>query len=464
MAVSREKRPKELNVKKLYDYIKSRSKINLLTGILILLATIVLVSFTISQIVALVNDPYDYLLEGSASIDPLNESIAAYLSRLMPLGLVLLMVVTVYLFLESHSLGSKISVVLAATFFGAAALNVVDPQLMIFSGVLCISASIIQIVQLKKNGKKDRPIVTEKVAKVGLLLSAFVCIAMLLGVFVYVGARGLNYLSWEFITSPAGSGYADIAKVIAGIQEGSIGGVRDALLGTALLVSFCEVIAIPLGVCAAIYLSEYASKNRLVDIIRFFTETLAGAPSAVLGIFGYAIFVYGFGWGHSLAAGGLALAFMILPWNIRVTEEALKSVPQSYREAAFALGASKWQAIRKTVLLPASPGVITGVMLGVGAAIGETAVLMWTATPMGTPGVLPESIALTQQAIPNLAVWTFGAFMNIHTGLPTDVNMSLEAQNVTYAGAFVLLIMFLIVTGIALLLRNYLAKKTGAMA
>ena len=236
------------------------------------------------------------------------------------------------------------------------------------------------------------------------------------------------------------------------------------MINNLLVVGFCELIAIPLGLGAAIFLSEYAPDNRFVSALRFFIETLAGAPSIVIGLFGFTFFVKIAGMGVSLPAAGLSLAIMILPWNIRVAEEAMRAVPQAYREASYALGAAKWQTIKRTVLLPASPGVITGILLGVGAAFGETAVLIFTASGMGTTS-LPSHISLIGgqgQSMPVLAVWILGAYKYVipPTGTGITATTVWEEANVAYTASLVLLIIFFAISVGALILRNYLAKKT----
>jgi phosphate transport system permease protein len=245
-----------------------------------------------------------------------------------------------------------------------------------------------------------------------------------------------------------------------------MGGVLGFAIGSLLLVGFCELIAFPLGLGAAIYLAEYSSQNKLTGIVRFFIETLAGIPSVIIGLVGYAVFVVGAAhWGVSLAGGGLSLAFMILPWNIRIAEEAIKSVPTSYREASFALGATQWQTVRKAVLLAALPGIITGVLLGVGAALGETIVVAMTAgdAPTG-PQVLPSLFHLFSfnQIIPTLTVfiWRAPILLSFSTNASSSTtDLVFKYYSVALAGSFVLIMMYLVICAVALIARNYLNKK-----
>lgn len=166
--------------------------------------------------------------------------------------------------------------------------------------------------------------------------------------------------------------------------------MMPAFINTVIMTLMSLVIAVPLGIFAAIFLVEYASRgNRFLEIIRLTTETLSGIPSIVYGLFGLLFFVSTLGWGFSLIAGACTLAIMILPLIIRTTEEALKSVPDSFREGSFGLGAGKLRTVFKIVLPSAVPGILAGVILGVGRIVGETAALIYTA---GTVARVPDNI------------------------------------------------------------------------
>ena len=202
------------------------------------------------------------------------------------------------------------------------------------------------------------------------------------------------------------------------------------------------------------------SQNKITSIIRFFIETLAGVPSVIIGLVGLAVFVEALHWGMSLYGAGISLAFMILPWNIRIAEEALKSVPGSYREAAFALGATKWQTVRRAVLFAALPGTITGILLGVGAALGETIVVGMTG---GFPPVGPQVLKLSQitafnHSIPTLTVFIWQAPTLLMFG-QGGTNIVFKMYGVAIAAAFVLIVIYLAICTIALVARNYLTKK-----
>ena len=166
-----------------------------------------------------------------------------------------------------------------------------------------------------------------------------------------------------------------------------------AIVNALMMVVLVLIFAVPVGVGAAIYLVEYAKKgNKLVKIVRVTTETLQGIPSIVYGLFGYLFFAVFFGWGYTFLGGALTLAIMILPLIMRTTEEALLSVPDSFREGSFGLGAGKLRTIFKIILPSAVPGIVSGIILGIGRVVGETAALMFTAgTIAKVPGSLMDS-------------------------------------------------------------------------
>jgi len=150
-------------------------------------------------------------------------------------------------------------------------------------------------------------------------------------------------------------------------------------VGTLAVTLFAVAIATPLGLGTAIYLTEFTRENRFTRMVRFGADSLAGVPSIIFGLFGFVFFVITLGFGWSILAGGLTLAFMVLPTVIRTSEEAIKAVPAGYREVALTLGATKWQSIVKVVLPSALPGIVTGVILGMGRSISETAAVIFTA-------------------------------------------------------------------------------------
>jgi phosphate transport system permease protein len=197
-------------------------------------------------------------------------------------------------------------------------------------------------------------------------------LALIIGVIL---GRGLPGLSWGFLTG-------------APEDMGRAGGIFPTIVGTVAVGALALLIAAPLGVGTAIYLTEYTAEGRLTRAIRFGTESLAGVPSIIFGLFGFIFFVSYLQLGWSVLAGGLTLALMVLPTIVRVAEEAIRTVPQGYRDVSFSLGATRWQMVTTAVLPSALPGIITGVILAFGRAVSETAVVIFTA---GTALNLPTS-------------------------------------------------------------------------
>lgn len=212
-----------------------------------------------------------------------------------------------------------------------------------------------------------------------LWAAAFLAVAILVFILGYIILKGMGHVDLEFLTQKPR-------------KMGSEGGIFPIIIGTVYFVFLTILTAAPLGVGTAIYLNEYTREGKITRIIRFGTELLAGIPSIIFGLFGYAFFVvllhdYTQGW--SLVSGALTATCMILPTLVRASEEALKTVPRSYREGSLALGANKWQTIYKVVLPSALPGILTGIILSIGRAIGETAALLLT---LGGSLLMPESI------------------------------------------------------------------------
>jgi len=198
-----------------------------------------------------------------------------------------------------------------------------------------------------------------------IIRSSAVIIGLALAVIIgFILIHGVKAISWTFLTEPPREAMTQ-------------GGIFPAIMGTFYLTIGAMAIAFPLGVASAIYLSEYAREGKLVRIIRLGINNLAGVPSVVFGLFGLALFVVYFGFGSSILSGSLTLGFLILPVIIGASEEALKGVPQTYREASLALGATKWETVSKVVMPAALPGILTGSILGIGRAAGGTAPIMF---------------------------------------------------------------------------------------
>ena len=217
-----------------------------------------------------------------------------------------------------------------------------------------------------------------------------------------------------------------------------------ALINTIWMTVLALVIAVPLGIFAAIFLVEYAGKgNRFVDVIRLTTETLQGIPSIVYGLFGMLFFVTKLKWGLSLLSGAFTLAIMILPLIMRTTEESLKSVPESYREGSFGLGAGKLRTIFRIVLPAAVPGILAGVILAIGRVVGETAALMYTA---GTVAQIPDSIMGSGRTL------ALHMYVLSNEGLHTDK---------AYATAVVLLVLVIGINTLSTVVAKRISKGNG---
>lgn len=209
-----------------------------------------------------------------------------------------------------------------------------------------------------------------------LWLTALVTMGFLLLILIFILKEGLPSVSWDFLTK-----YPE--------SMGREGGIFPTIIGSFYLTIVSLVIATPIGVGAAVYLTEYTRESIITKIIRFGTETLAGVPSIIFGLFGFAFFVTYLHLGFSILSGAITLSLMLLPTIIRTSEEAIKSVPVSYREGSLALGATKWITIVKVVIPAALPGIVTGIVLSIGRAIGETAAVWLT---VGGALRLPVSI------------------------------------------------------------------------
>jgi len=249
---------------------------------------------------------------------------------------------------------------------------------------------------------------------------------------VIIIQKGLPAISWQFLT--------DIPK-----QGMRSGGIFPAIIGTIYLVTGSIIFALPIGLLAAIYLSEYSKDNILNRMIKLAIVNLAGVPSVVYGLFGLALFVIFFKFGASILSGSLTLGIMILPIIITSSREALESVPQSFREVSLSLGASKWQTIRHIVLPNAIPGVLTGTILGLGRAAGETAPILFTVAAFYLPQ-LPKSVFDQAMALPyHLYV--------ISTQVPN------VDEKVRYGTALVLLMLVLFMNLVAIIIRYNFRKK-----
>ena len=250
-------------------------------------------------------------------------------------------------------------------------------------------------------------------------------LALIIGLIVW---RGLPSISWEFLTgSPE--------------NLGRDGGILPTIIGTMVLGLVALLIATPLGIGSAIYLTEYTYENRFTRAIRFGTESLSGVPSIIFGLFGFIFFVTYLQMGWSILAGGLTLALMVLPTIIRTSEEAIRTVPRSYRDVSYSLGATRWKMVTTAVLPSALPGIVTGVILSFGRAVSETAAVIFTA---GTALNVPTSIF---SPVRNMAV---------HFYILAVEGISLEKA---YATGTVLIVTVLLINVIASSLITRLVRQ-----
>lgn len=254
-------------------------------------------------------------------------------------------------------------------------------------------------------------------------VSAFITIGVLSALIIYIVIKGVpninaDLFAWEYTTENAS--------------------MMPAIINTALMTGLALLISVPIGVCSAIYMVEYAKRgNKLVSIVSLTTETLSGIPSIIYGLFGYLLFVIALRWGLTFIGGAITLSIMVLPTIMRTTEEALKAVPDSFREGSFGLGAGRLRTIFKIVLPSAVPGILSGIILAIGRIVGETAALLYTA---GTQAKVPEGL------------FDSGCTLSVHMYKLMSEGLYTEQA---YATAVVLLFMVILINAFS----NKVAKK-----
>jgi phosphate transport system permease protein len=281
--------------------------------------------------------------------------------------------------------------------------------------------------------KKGRKITQGLVFSLFKVATAVNGMALLIVVFFLV-VNGWKAINWTFLTQAP---YDSMTK----------GGILPCIVGTALISLGAIAIALPIGVASAIYLNEYAKPGRIVRFIRLGINNLAGVPSVVFGLFGLALFVVWLGFGVSIVSGSLTLAAMTLPVIIGSSEEALRNVPDTYREASLGLGATKWQTIYRVVLPAALPGILTGAILGISRAAGETAPIMFTAAVFYTPS-LPSSPFDEIMALP------------YHIYVLATAGTEIEAtRHLQYGTALVLIFLVLGLNLVAIIYRTKLRRR-----
>ncbi|GAB6137518.1 phosphate ABC transporter permease PstA [Halanaerobaculum tunisiense] len=267
-----------------------------------------------------------------------------------------------------------------------------------------------------------------------LRISAIVVVGILGFILYDIISKGIGVINWSFLTDPPKQGMTE-------------GGIYPAIVGTFLVTLITGIVAVPFGMFTAIYLSEYANQGKLTRLIKLAIRNLAGVPSVVFGLFGLALFVQVLGLGTSILSSGLTLGLMTLPVTITASEEALQSVPDSYRDGALALGVSKWHAIRTNVLPYSIPGMLTGAILGLARAAGETAPILFTGVAFFLP-FLPESLSSQFMALP------YHLYI-----LATQHHDIAKVKPIAYGTALVLITLVLIMNLVAILLRYKLRNR-----
>ncbi len=275
---------------------------------------------------------------------------------------------------------------------------------------------------------------TQRIAFALFRLLGALIVGLLIWILGFIIYHGIGVISWEFLTTAPKEGM-------------TAGGIFPALVGTCYLILGSMLVAFPLGVLSAIYTSEYAGNGWIIRLIRIMTNNLAGVPSIVFGLFGMTLFVNTLGFGDSILAGSLTLGLLALPIVIRTTEEALQAIPDSFREASLALGASKLQTIRKVILPLALPNIMTGLILSVGRVSGETAPILFTVAAYFLPK-LPSSIFDQVMALP------------YHLYVVATSGTDLEASRpIAYGTALVLIALVFILNLVATAVRRHLSNK-----
>lgn len=275
---------------------------------------------------------------------------------------------------------------------------------------------------------------TQKIAFGLFRLMSVAVVGILVWILGFLVIKGIRVIDWEFLTAMPQDGMTQ-------------GGIMPAIVGTLCLVAGSMIFAFPIGVMSGIYINEYAPNNWLVKFIRTMTDNLSSIPSIVFGLFGMALFVNTLGFGDSILAGSLTLGLLVLPVVIRTTEEALRAIDNSYRNASLALGATKLQTIRKVVLPMAFPNIITGLILSVGRVSGETAPILFTVAAYFLPK-LPTSIFDQVMALP------YHLYVLATSG--TDLQ---AARPMAYGTALVLILIVLLINLLANGLRAWFGKK-----
>lgn len=269
---------------------------------------------------------------------------------------------------------------------------------------------------------------TQRIAKVIIWSAALLVLVVLFAIILYILGKGLPEISWAYLT--------EIPR-----NMGRSGGISSTIVGTLMVTAVAIIVAMPFGIGTAFYLTEYTKESKITRVIRFSAESLAGIPSIVYGLFGFIFFVTYLKLGWSVLSGGLTMAIMILPTIIRTSEEAIRTVPNLYREVGYSLGATKWQTITKTVFPSALPGIVNGVILSIGRCVAETAAVMLTA---GSALRMPTSIMSPTRT------------MAIHFYILAREGISMESAYGT--AALLIILIFIINVVFNILVNRFVAK------
>ena len=273
--------------------------------------------------------------------------------------------------------------------------------------------------------------ISDNILRFFIYLSALISVGILIGIIAYVAVRGVGAVNWQFLST------------VTSELKGTCGILAD-IVNTLYIIVISLLIATPIGIGAAVYLTEYAKPGRLVRLIEFTTETLAGIPSIIYGLFGMAFFGVSLKLGTSIICGCLTLTIMVLPLIIRTTQESLKTVPLGYRTGALGIGATKWYMIRTIILPSALPGIVTAVILRVGRIVGESAALLFTA---GSGYYLPKHL--------------FSHVLKSGGTLTIEMYLRMERGEFDYAFgiALVLVVIVLVINALTKVITNSMKKS-----
>lgn len=277
-----------------------------------------------------------------------------------------------------------------------------------------------------------QPRIKDKIMMALIILSTVISVGILIGIIAYVGFRGISAINWEFLST------------VTSEMEHRFG-ILGNIVNTLYIIIITILIATPVGIGAAVYLTEYAKQGKLVRLIEFTTETLQGIPSIIYGLFGMVFFGVTMGLDTSILCGCLTLTLMVLPLIIRTTQEALKTVPEGYRTGALGIGATKWYMIRTIIIPSALPGIVTAVILSIGRIVGESAALLFTA---GAGYYLPR--AIFSHALKSGGSLTIQMYLSMERG---------EFNN-AFGIAFVLVVIVLVINFLTKVVTGKMEKGT----